>query len=213
MLGSFIVTLTFAAFVVVAEMVIGTALALALDMPMVIAPIVVSLVWRYMFDDQFGIANALMRGLGLPAQSWLVEPTLAFGVISDVWQWTPFVIIMVLAGLANLDRSAMEAARLDGAKPWQLVLLIKLPMLAPLLAVTALMRLIDAFRVLEVICALTLGGPGDATEVLPLHIYKTAFVGQHLGYASAISVSLLIVVMVLSVGVLALPNPMRAGAR
>ncbi|MDE3120747.1 MAG: sugar ABC transporter permease [Paracoccaceae bacterium] len=224
-LHSLIVTVVFAAIVVSAEMVIGTALALLMErqvagmslfrtifiMPMMVAPIVVGMIWRYVFDTQFGPANALLTALGLPAQSWLANPSLAFlaVVVSDIWQWTPFVIIMVLAGLQNLDQSALEAAQIDGATPRQVILRVKLPMLMPVLVITALMRLIDAFRVLEVIFALTFGGPGSATEVLPLHIYKTAFVGQQLGYASAISVLLLVVVFALSLATLALSNPLK----
>ena len=227
--ASFLVSILFAAIVVTIEMVLGTALALMLERPirgmsvfrtlfitpMMIAPIVVGLIWRYLFDTQYGLANYAISLVGIPAQTWLADPTLAFGaiVISDVWQWTPFVIIMVLAGLQNLDNAALEAARIDGASPWQVIRRIKLPMLAPVLVITALMRVIDAFRVLEVIYALTFGGPGNSTEVLPLLIYKTAFVGQQLGYASAISVYLLILVVMLSLAALSLSNPMKDARR
>ena len=227
--ASFAVSIVFAGVVVAIEMTLGTALALLLERPirgmsvfrtlfitpMMIAPIVVGLIWRYLFDTQFGLANYAISLVGIPAQTWLADPVLAFGaiVVSDVWQWTPFVIIMVLAGLQNIDQSALEAARVDGATRWQVVRRVKLPMLAPVLVVTALMRIIDAFRVLEVIYALTFGGPGNSTEVLPLLIYKTAFVGQQLGYASAISVFLLLLMVVLSLGVLSLSNPMKDARR
>jgi multiple sugar transport system permease protein len=223
--SSFAVSILFAVLVVTLEMVLGTALALALErparfmglfrtvfiMPMMIAPIVVGLVWRYVFDTQFGVANQLLGLLGIAPRTWLADPALAFAaiVVSDVWQWTPFVLIMVLAGLQNVDASALEAARIDGATPLQVIVRVKLPMIANVLVVTTLMRLIDAFRVLEVIYALTFGGPGDSTQVLPLLIYKTAFVGQQLGYASAVSVYLLVLVLALSLLVLRLSNPMR----
>ncbi len=227
--ASFMVSILFAAVVVAIEMALGTALALLLERPirgmsvfrtlfitpMMIAPIVVGLIWRYLFDTQYGLANWAISLVGIPAQTWLADPVLAFGaiVVSDVWQWTPFVIIMVLAGLQNLDQAALEAARIDGATPWQVIRRIKLPMLAPVLVITALMRVIDAFRVLEVIYALTFGGPGNSTEVLPLLIYKTAFVGQQLGYASAISVYLLIMVVLLSLAALSVSNPMKDARR
>ncbi len=228
-LHSFGVTLAFAAVVVGCEMLLGTALALLLEQPMrgmavfrtifiapmMVAPIVVGMMWRYLFDTQYGFANYLIGLVGIGPQTWLGDPVLAFAaiVLSDVWQWTPFVLIMVLAGLQNIDQSALEAARIDGATPLQAILRVKLPMLASVLVVTALMRLIDAFRVLEVIYALTFGGPGNATEVLPVLIYKTAFVSQKLGTASAISVLLLLVVSALSVAALAISNPMRDGRR
>jgi len=217
-------TLLFTVVCVSAEMLLGIALALALEkpvrgtavfrtlfiLPMMIAPIAVGLIWRYMFDAQFGVINALLQTLGFDAMTWLADPTLAFAaiVIADVWQWTPFVFIMVVAALANVDASVIEASRMDGANWWQMTLKIKLPMIAHVLAITLMMRLVDAFRVLEVIYVLTFGGPGDATEILSLHIYKTAFVGQQLGVAAAVSVLLLVVVMALSCAALRLSNPL-----
>ena len=222
-------TILFAAVCVGAEMVLGIALALALEhpvrgmavfrtlfiLPMMIAPIAVGLVWRYMFDAQFGLINAALVAMGLSAQTWLADPTLAFIaiVVADIWQWTPFVFIMMIAALAGIDGSVIEAARIDGADWWQQTFLVKLPMVMHVIAITLMMRLIDAFRVLEVVYVLTLGGPGDSTEILALHIYKTAFVGQQLGVAAAISVLLLVVVVALSWGALRLSNPMKGEER
>ncbi|MBL8346276.1 MAG: sugar ABC transporter permease [Rubrivivax sp.] len=222
-------TLVFAAVCVTAEMLLGIALALALEhpvrgmavfrtlfiLPMMIAPIAVGLAWRYMFDAQFGLINALLKAVGLSSQTWLADPTLAFAaiVVADIWQWTPFVFIMMIAALAGVDGSVIEAARIDGARWWQQTLLVKLPMVMHVIAITLMMRLIDAFRVLEVVYVLTFGGPGDSTEILALHIYKTAFVGQQLGVAAAISLLLLGVVALLSWGALRLSNPMKGDAR
>jgi multiple sugar transport system permease protein len=222
-------TLLFAGVCVSIEMVLGIALALALEhpvrgmsffrtlfiLPMMIAPIAVGLAWRYMFDAQFGLINALLGLVNVPAQIWLADPTLAFVaiVIADVWQWTPFVFIMMIAALANVDGSVIEASRIDGANWWQMTFRVKLPMIMHVIAITLMMRLVDAFRVLEVIYVLTFGGPGDSTEILALHIYKTAFVGQQLGVAAAISVLLLVVVALLSWGALRLSNPMKDEAR
>ncbi|MBD9391692.1 MULTISPECIES: carbohydrate ABC transporter permease [Acidovorax] len=217
-------TLVFAAVCVTAEMVLGISLALALErpvrgtaffrtlfiLPMMIAPIAVGLAWRYMFDAQFGIINAVLGLLHIAPLTWLADPTLAFAaiVIADIWQWTPFVFIMMVAALANVDGAVIEASRIDGANWWQMTLLVKLPMIAHVIAITLMMRLVDAFRVLEVIYVLTFGGPGDSTEILALHIYKTAFVGQQLGVAAAISVLLLVVVAGLSWVALRISNPL-----
>ena len=219
------ITLLFAAVCVTAEMVLGIALALALEkpvrgqavfrtlfiLPMMVAPIAVGLAWRYLFDAQFGLVNAALQGLGVTPLTWLADPDLAFLAIciADIWQWTPFVFIMMIAALAGVDHSVLEAASMDGARWWQQTLLVKLPMIMHVIAITLMMRLIDAFRVLEVIYVLTFGGPGDSTEILSLHIYKTAFVGQQLGVAAAISILLLVVVMGLSLAALRLSNPMR----
>ncbi|CAN7471707.1 carbohydrate ABC transporter permease [Variovorax paradoxus] len=221
-------TLMFAAVCVSAEMVLGIALALALEhpvrgtalfrtlfiLPMMIAPIAVGLAWRYIFDAQFGLLNALLGIFGVAPMGWLADPTLAFIaiVIADVWQWTPFVFIMMVAALANVDGAVIEASRIDGARWWQMTFKVKLPMVMNVIAITLVMRLIDAFRVLEVIYVLTFGGPGDSTEILSLHIYKTAFVGQQLGVAAAVSVLLLVVVAALSWAALRLSNPLKESA-
>ncbi|MFO1196794.1 MAG: sugar ABC transporter permease [Burkholderiaceae bacterium] len=221
---SLVTTLIFAGVCVTAEMVLGIALALALEgqlramaffrtlfiLPMMIAPIAVGLTWRYLFDAQFGLLNALLEVLGSGPVAWLAQENTAFAaiIIADIWQWTPFVFIMMIAGLANVDGAVLEAARIDGATWWQATRRVKLPMVMHVIAITLLMRLIDAFRVLEVIYILTFGGPGDSTEILSLHIYKTAFVGQRLGSAAAISVLLLLVVAGLSWAALRLSNPL-----
>ena len=227
--SSLATTLLFAFVCVASEMLLGIALALALErpvrgmavfrtlfiLPMMIAPIAVGLTWRYLFDAQFGLVNAVLQLLGLGAKTWLADPTLAFVaiVVADIWQWTPFVFIMMIAALAGLDASVLEASRIDGARWWQQTFLVKLPMVMHVIAITLMMRLIDAFRVLEVIYILTFGGPGDSTEILSLHIYKTAFVGQQLGVAAAISVLLLVVVAALSWAALRLSNPMKGEPR
>lgn len=222
-------TLVFAFVCVSAEMILGISLALALEqqtqrplrgmmifrtmfiLPMMIAPIAVGLTWRYLFDAQFGLLNAIIGVFGFEPLGWLANEQLAFAaiVIADIWQWTPFVFIMMIAAFANIDTSVLEAARIDGATWWQTTWLVKLPMVLDVIVITLLMRLIDAFRVLEVIYILTFGGPGESTEILSLHIYKTAFISQRLGSAAAISVLLLIVVAILSWGALKLSNPLK----
>ncbi|MCZ8182201.1 MAG: sugar ABC transporter permease [Beijerinckiaceae bacterium] len=208
------VTLAFALAVVVLEVVLGVALALVLDrdlrgtslfrtifiLPMMIAPIVVGLIWRFLYNEQFGPLSQALKALGLPGVPWLSSPDMALlsVIIADVWQWTPFIFILALAALQGLPASAIEAARIDGATRWQTTWYIKLPLIAPVIAVAALLRLIDAFKVLEVIYILTEGGPGLSTEILSLHIYKTAFVSQQLGRASALSNLLLLIVLVLT---------------
>ena len=212
---SFWVTLRFAALVVTVEMVLGVGLALLLDrelrgmtllrtvfiLPMMIAPIVVGLMWRYMYHPTVGSFNRLLKDLGLPPAPWLSDGDWAFAsvVIADIWQWTPFIFILALAALQSLPRSAMEAARIDGATGWQMIWHIKLPLMLPVLIVTALLRLIDAFKVLEVILVMTNGGPGLSTEILALRISRTASEFQQLGYAAAMSNLLLILLLVLTV--------------
>lgn len=211
------VTLTFAFFVVVAEMIIGVGLALLLDrnirgmsvlrtlfiLPMMIAPVVVGLMWRYMYHPTIGIFNRFLESIGLEKVDWLGQNALMSVILADIWQWTPFIFILSLAALQSLPQSALEASRIDGATPWQQVIYIKLPMMLPILIVTALLRLIDAFKVLEVILVMTEGGPGLSTEILALRISRTATEFRELGVAAAMSNYLLMLLMILTVSMFA----------
>ncbi|MFD0915105.1 carbohydrate ABC transporter permease [Pseudahrensia aquimaris] len=213
-LESFGVTLKFAAVVVSIEMVLGVGLALLLDrklrgmaalrtifiLPMMIAPIVVGLMWRYMYHPTVGIFNRTLKDWGFEPIPWLADGTWSFiaVIIADVWQWTPFIFILSLAALQSLPQSALEAAEIDGASGWQKVIYIKLPLMMPVLIVALLLRLIDAFKVLEVILVMTNGGPGLSTEILSLRIYRTAQEFQELGVAAAMSNYLLILLMLLT---------------
>ncbi|MEJ6394825.1 sugar ABC transporter permease [Gymnodinialimonas sp. 2305UL16-5] len=224
---SFWVTLIFAFTVVVAEMVIGVGLALLLDrnirgmsvlrtlfiLPMMIAPVVVGLVWRYMFHQTYGTFNRFLEAIGLPSVDWLGQNPLLSVIIADIWQWTPFIFILSLAALQSLPRSALEAARIDGATAWQQIWYIKLPLMAPVLVVTMLLRLIDAFKVLEVILVMTGGGPGLSTEILALRIARTAREFRELGEAAAMSNYLLMLLMVLTLGMFAFTRWQEARSR
>ncbi len=207
------VTLTFAFFVVVAEMIIGVGLALLLDrnirgmsilrtlfiLPMMIAPVVVGLMWRYMYHPTIGIFNRFLETIGFDKVDWLGQNALMSVILADIWQWSPFIFILSLAALQSLPQSAIEASRIDGATSWQQIIFIKLPMMLPILIVTALLRLIDAFKVLEVILVMTEGGPGLSTEILALRISRTATEFRELGVAAAMSNYLLILLMILTV--------------
>lgn len=211
------VTLKFAFFVVTIEMVLGVGLALLLDrdirgisvlrtmfiLPMMIAPVVVGLMWRYMYHPTVGTFNRTLDSLGIPRVDWLGDYALMSIIIADIWQWTPFIFILSLAALQSLPRSALEAARIDGATPWQQIIHIKLPLMMPVLIVTALLRLIDAFKVLEVILVMTEGGPGLSTEILALRISRTATEFRELGVAAAMSNYLLILLLLLTVAMFA----------
>lgn len=207
------VTLTFASVVVGFEMVIGVGLALLLDrnlrgmsvlrtlfiLPMMVSPVVVGLMWRFMYHPTDGTFNRWLEALGFEGVDWLGQHALLSVIIADIWQWTPFIFILALAALQSLPRSALEAARIDGATAWQQIFHIKLPLMAPVLIVTFLLRLIDAFKVLEVILVLTEGGPGLDTEILALRISRTAQEFRELGEAAAMSNYLLMLLIMLTV--------------
>jgi len=211
------VTLRFAFVVVAVEMFLGVGLALLLDrdirgmsvlrtmfiLPMMIAPVVVGLMWRYMYHPTVGTFNRTLDSLGLPKVDWLGSHALTSVIIADIWQWTPFIFILSLAALQSLPRSALEAARIDGATAWQQIIHIKLPLMMPVLIVTCLLRLIDAFKVLEVILVLTEGGPGLSTEILALRISRTATEFRELGVAAAMSAYLLMLLLALTLAMFA----------
>ncbi|MGL4636701.1 MAG: carbohydrate ABC transporter permease [Beijerinckiaceae bacterium] len=212
---SFGVTLIFAASVVSIEMVLGVGLALLLDrnirglsllrtlfiLPMMIAPIVVGLMWRLMYHPTVGTFNRTLKSMGLSPIPWLSDAnwSLVSIIIADIWQWTPFIFILALAALQSLPKSTLEAARIDGATGWQQILHIKLPLMLPVLIVTCLLRLIDAFKVLEVVLVLTNGGPGLSTEILSLRISRTASEFRELGKAAAMSNILLFMLLALTI--------------
>lgn len=212
------VTLTFAAVVVSVEMFLGVGLALLLDrnirgmsvlrtlfiLPMMIAPVVVGLMWRYMYHPTVGTFNKFLKSIGLEGVDWLGQNALMAVIIADIWQWTPFIFILSLAALQSLPQSALEASRIDGANGWQQIIHIKLPLMMPVLIVTCLLRLIDAFKVLEVILVMTEGGPGLSTEILALRISRTATEFRELGTAAAMSNYLLMLLMLLTLMMFAL---------
>ncbi|MFK8081272.1 MAG: carbohydrate ABC transporter permease [Granulosicoccus sp.] len=207
------VTLIFAVSVVTVEMLIGVGLALLLDrnirgmsvlrtlfiLPMMIAPVVVGLIWRYMYHPSIGVFNKTLTSLGFDSVDWLGQHALFSVIVADIWQWTPFIFILSLAALQSLPRSALEAARIDGATGWQQIIHIKLPLMMPVLIVTGLLRLIDAFKVLEVILVMTEGGPGLSTEILALRISRTASEFRELGVAAAMSNYLLMMLLLLTI--------------
>ena len=220
------VTLTFAFAVVTAELAIGVGLALLLDrnirgmsvlrtlfiLPMMIAPVVVGLMWRYMYHPTVGTINRTLKSMGLEGVDWLGQHALLSVIIADIWQWTPFIFILSLAALQSLPRSALEAAKIDGATGWQQIRYIKLPLMMPVLIVTGLLRLIDAFKVLEVILVMTEGGPGLSTEIIALRISRTATEFRELGVAAAMSNYLLILLLILTLGMFVITRLQEARA-
>lgn len=196
-----------------AEMVFGALLALLmfralrgigvartlLSTPILIAPIVAAIIWRYLYQPHFGVINFVLRRLGLPAPLWLADPNLAlWSVIAvEVWQWTPFVFLILLAGLHNMPKSILEAAEIDGANKVQIFFHIVLPLMKRIILVALLLRLIDGMRAFDIVIGTTQGGPGTATFTLPFYIWRVAFTTFEIGDASAISLLLLVVIVVL----------------
>jgi ABC-type sugar transport system permease subunit len=168
------------------------ALRVLVLLPWAIPTAASALVWRFLFDSQAGLVNAILVGAHVmdAPRVWLVDPTLAWIPIlaADIWKSTPFVALLLLAGLQSIDESLYDAARIDGARPWREFLEITLPLLKPAIVVALAFRALDAFRVFDLIYVLTGGGPGTATESVSLYTFSALLQMLRFGYASALSV-------------------------
>jgi len=166
-------------------------------------------VWRMLFDTRWGLINGLIMGLGFNSINFLGDPQGAFAavLIVEVWQWTPFVIIILLAGLRSLPLEPMEAAVVDGASKWQVFVRIIMPLLIPQILVVLLIRGMDIFKTFDFIYSLTFGGPGQSTTLVSFYIYRQAFVQFKLGYGAALSWITFVIIYILAVLILKFIRP------
>ncbi len=198
-------TFKFLLITITTQMVVGISIAVMLNsdyvrstygvtlirsiiiMPLMASPIVVGLIWGFLLDTDLGFVNQVLEVVGLGPVNWLNTPTLALISISiaSIWQWTPLVVLLTLAGLEALPKDPFDAARVDGASESQLFWQLMLPMLKPVILVTLLTNTIDAYRVFGLILVMTGGGPGVATNVVSMEVYRTGFKFWRMGDASA----------------------------
>jgi len=208
-------TLRFVASSVSIEMVLGFGLALVLAaqvrrpravmplllVPMMLAPVAVGLLWKLVLQGEFGMVSYYLRKLGLIAEdtSLLGDSHLALAtmVMVDIWQWTPFVTLVSLAGLLGLPRPPFEAAMMDGAGRVRIFFDITLPLMRPLLAMVLLLRTIDAFKEFDKVFLMTGGGPGISTELLSIYVYRVNFRNWDLGYGAVCAFMVYLVVLIL----------------
>lgn len=196
-------TVLFVMVTVVLEMVLGFLLALIVSqltrlaslarailmIPILVPAIAIGTLWRLMYNYEFGIFNRLLTFLHLPIQNWTGDPLLAMPsiIVVDVWHWTAFIFLLMLAGIESLPIEPLEAARVDGASDWQLLRHIILPLLRPTILVALMFRTIFAFKVFDEVYLLTSGGPGNATEVISLYINRVFFTQSRMGYGAFLS--------------------------
>ena len=181
--------------------------------PMMLSPVVVGLFWKFMLDAQFGVINSMLGSLGLGQVEWLTrQRTALFSlIVVDTWQWTPFIMLIALAGLTAVPKYLYEAASIDRASEWFRFRHITLPMVWPLLLIAVMFRAIEAFRLFDLVYILTSGGPGVSTETLSFHVYKVAFLGFNTGLASAYGILMVLVVIVLAQFYLRYLNKLKEG--
>jgi len=199
-----------------AEFVLGLALAVLVDslsrgralfrsgllVPMLLPPVVAAVAWRLIYNPQFGVLNGTLRQLGLNTAllTWTngQGSALLSVIVVDIWEWTPFLFLLLSAGLQAIPPDPIEAARIDGAGPWRIFRDVTLPLLKPTILLALLLRAMDLVRIFDQIFILTQGGPGTATETVSLYIYRTAFRFSNFGYAAAMSFVLLAATMLFS---------------
>ena len=216
--GSLWVQLTLSFWTVGLQMILGFLFALLLNsrsrflealrtvflIPMVLPPIVVAIIWKVLYTPDISPAHWALAALGRPMPALITHPAYALAaiIVADVWEWFPFTMLMILAGLQMVPQELVDAARIDGAGAWRLTRHIILPLLRGVLLVAALFRLIDSIKAFPLIFILTDGGPGTVTEVTNYYSYVQAFNFSYLGYSSAITVALVLATVVLSALVL-----------
>jgi multiple sugar transport system permease protein len=212
---SMLVTILFVGAAVGIELILGLLLALILApksrsnaaaatlliLPMAVTPVVSALVWRELFNPNYGWVNYYLRQIGIMNEpiAWLSNPqTSWFTVISlDVWQWTPFVALILMAGLQGIPPEPREAAAVDGAEGWRLFWDVTFPLLRPFVAIAVLLRTLEAFKTFGTIRVLTGGGPGISTEIINLTIYRTALQDFSVGAAAALGIAFLVFLSIL----------------
>ncbi len=170
-------------------------------LPMIVTPVIVALIWRYLLDPQFGLVNYATHLLGYKADiPWLGSTSLALPslIVVDIWEWTPFAILILHAGMLAVPQELYEAARVDGAGTFQIVRRVMIPYLTPLIVIVLLLRTMDTYRIFDTIFVLTRGGPGVTTQTVGIYTYQNGFVYLNMGYTMALSVIILLFIIVIS---------------
>ena len=166
-------------------------------LPVMATPVSVGLIWKLMLNSDFGIVTDWGEVLGLGRILWLSDPLLAFisVVIMDVWQWTPFMFLILLAGLEGLPKEPFESAEVDGASAWQMLFWVTLPLMKRIIVIAIVFRLMFAIATFDTVYVLTKGGPARATDLVTLFIQREGFVNLNISLASAVSFLVLIAVL------------------
>jgi len=187
-------------FIAIADIPASHLLRTVFILPMMVTPVVVGLLWSYILDPLFGIMNFLLSLAGIPPQPWFSDANTALWAIVfvNVWQWSPFLMLICMAALVSIPRDLYEAALIDGARWYQIVMRIELPLVRNTVLVGIIFRIIDNFRMFDIVFASTRGGPGRSTEVISLYAYRQIFQYFNAGYGASAAVVVLIIAMIIT---------------
>lgn len=209
------ITTLYVIVVVTIEFFLGFILALLLNkefkgkklvvslaiIPIMIAPVAVGIIWSLAVNNEFGILPYFLQQLGFQLKAALLGSSFSSFLtimIVDIWQWTPYVFLVMLAGLQGLPKEQYEAIQVDGASGWQTFRMLTFPLLQPLIIVIILLRVIDAFKTFDQVWVLTAGGPGNATELVNIYAYRTNFRLWNLGYGAAVALVIYFVILIIT---------------
>jgi multiple sugar transport system permease protein len=171
-----------------------------LVLPLAVMPIVVGVLWKFMLHPRYGIVNYFLGLLGVLQIQWIADPRFALlsVMMVDIWEWTPFMVLVLYAGLISVPREPLEAARIDGASDLQLFIRISFPLILPIIVVAILIRVMDIVKMFDIVYVLTRGGPGDSTELLSLYNFRVGLNYFYMGKAAALSWIIVVIVVIFS---------------
>lgn len=208
---SLIISLVYVLVAVSIEFILGFGIALLINsisehlvgffrtmmvFPWAIPPIIAALAFRVIYHPTFGILNYWLSLIGIQGSDWTMSPSTALLaiIVADIWRWTPFVFLILTAGLQSMPIEPLQAARIDGASPFQVFIYLTIPMLKGVIIISLLLRSIDAFQAFDMIYMITKGGPGTTTQTLNMYTFLRSFEWAHLGYGSALAVIMMVIV-------------------
>ena len=191
----------FMAFICYQKFIGNKVLRFIIILPMLLIPTAAAVLWRFLYNYDIGLINSLLTTMNLSRIGWLISPKFALlsVILTDIWAWTPWMFLILLAGMENLDKQVLEAANIDGASQFQVVKNIMLPIMSPIITIAISLKAIETFRTFDYVWVMTSGGPGGSSDITSTFIYKQAFKHLQYGYSSALSIIVMAILAILTI--------------
>jgi len=191
----------FMAFICYQNFIGNKVLRFIIILPMLLIPTAAAVLWRFLYNYDIGLINSLLTTMNLSRIGWLISPKFALlsVILTDIWAWTPWMFLILLAGMENLDKQVLEAANIDGASQFQVIKNIMLPIMSPIITIAISLKAIETFRTFDYVWVMTSGGPGGSSDITSTFIYKQAFKHLQYGYSSALSIIVMAVLAILTI--------------